>query len=166
MATKYINIVGKCAWAHNLFKYDESRWGKRWMVDVYPNEEGLALMKEYGIALQPIKKPLFEGEIGFRFRRDVEKMIKGKTTEFEPPKVLDEEGRPWGNEERIGNGSTVEINVAVYETRGGDGPNGHRLQGMKVLELVPYVAPDADENAPTTPKPVKTGTSPRVKSPW
>lgn len=165
MATKYYNIVGKCAWAHNLFRPDESRYGKRWMVDVYPTEEGMKVFNEAGIELRPIKKPFFEGEVGYRFRRDVEKMIKGVVTEFDPPKVVDKDGKPWDDNERIGNGSLVELNVAVYETRGGDGPNGHRLQGMKVLELVPY-APPEEGGSSANAAPIKTNTSPRVKSPW
>jgi hypothetical protein len=166
MATQYYNITGKCAWAHNLFKYDESRYGKRWMVDVYPDEEGMETFNEAGIELRPIKKPLFEGEVGYRFRRDVEKQIKGKMESFQPPKIVDIDGEPWPSDgPRIGNGSTVEINVAVYETRGGDGPKGHRLQGMRVLELVPYEAPNPEATPPVE-APVKTATSPRVKSPW
>lgn len=165
MATKYVNIVGKCAWAYHLFIPDEGRYGRRWMVDVYPTKEGMEVFNSSGIGLKEIRKPFFEGEVGFRFRRDVEKEIKGVKQSFNPPVIVDSEGKPWPEDVRIGNGSLVEVNVAVYQTRGGDGANGHRLQGMKVLELVPYETPVAAEAPPATTQ-VKTNVSPRVKSPW
>lgn len=166
MATKYVNIVGKCAWAYHLFVPDEGRYGRRWMIDVYPTDEGMEVFKESGIELRPIRKPFFDGEVGYRFRRDVEKEIKGVKQTFTEPVVVDADGKPWPNDVRIGNGSLVEINVAVYQTRGGDGPNGHRLQGAKILELVPYEPPTAEETAEAKPSTVKTNISPRVKSPW
>lgn len=160
MATKYVNIIGKAAWAHNLFRLDESPYGKSWNVEVYPTPEGQKVFDEAAISLRPIKKPIFAGETGYKFKRHPEK----NGWEYSAPVVVDKDNNPWPNDVAIGNGSLVEINVCVYDTRGGLGPKGHRLQSVKVLEHVPYVR----ENAPApSQQQIKTNENKRVpNTPW
>lgn len=165
MATKFIKLTGKVAWAKNLFTLDETPWGKFWSVDLYPDAASLKLMKEHKVGLRPVNKPFFEGEDGFRFRRPNVKTISGKEVVFERPTLLDVDNNNLNMPEGvyIGNGSIMELNVAVYQTRGGEGPVGHRLEGAKLLELVEYTGDK--ENDPVEGQ-TKTAVSPPVKKPW
>lgn len=160
MATEYYNIVGKCAWAKNLFVPDVSKYGKKWSLDVYPDPDGLEVYKETGMQLKPIKKPYFDGEVGYKFRRDVEKRINGEMQQFDPPTVKNKDGTDWPDNVSIGNGTVVEANIAVYDTVMG---KGHRLMGVTILEHVPYDAPSANEKVAGA---TKTATSGRVAAPW
>lgn len=80
-------------------------------------------------------------------------MIKGTTNEFGGPKIVDKDdsvmveyikgedgngGYVWvrkGTPTLIGNGSEVEVTVAVYDTQMG---KGQRLESVKVLDLIEY----------------------------
>lgn len=173
---KYYVFRGKAAWTQNLFKLDESPYGKAWTVEVYPDKDSLELFKEAGVQLQPIKKPLFEGELGYRFKRYPER----NGFEFDPPVVVDNDGEHWDPNVAIGNGSVVEITVCVYPTRKGMGPNGSRLESVRVLEHVPYERPiivpnnsmrrvdnESSSAVPTNVNTtVKTNTSRTPKTPW
>lgn len=134
---KYYVLRGKLAWTQNLFKLDESPYGKTWNVELYPDADSLALFKEAGIQLQPNKKPVFEGELGYKFKRYPER----NGFEFDPPVVVDNDGEEWDSNVAIGNGSIGEVTVCVYPTRKGMGPNGSRLEAVRVLEHVPYERP-------------------------
>ena len=155
MATKYYVFVGKAAWP-KLVRPDEGPYGKKWMIDLYPDEDNLCLIEDSGVKINPIKaSPTFPGEIGYRFKRDVEKVINGKMTQFEPPKVVDKDNNEFT--ENIGNGSIVECEVAVYDTRAG---KGHRLNTVRVLEHVPYVGQETIRVG------TKTAVSPKTKKVW
>lgn len=158
MATEYINLTGKAAWAYHLFQPD-NRY-KQWTVDLYfePDSESLEAYNEAGIQLKQIKPEhaAFKAPlVGYRFKRRQEQIINGEKVTFDPPVVTDEEGNEFS--ERIGNGSILEINVAVYDTAMG---KGHRLQSARVLELVPYEKSEKVEDQP------KTAKSKKVKTPW
>lgn len=158
MASKYLKIRGKVAWAKHLFTLDESPYGKYWSVIMYPDKESRAAMKEAGIGLEPVKNPTFPGEDGFKFRCPVAKLIKDELVKFERPPVLNPDGTTLQLPEGvfIGNGSIMELNVIAFETQKGTGPVGHRLLSSTLLELVPYEKqsnplPDAVKTTVTRP---------------
>lgn len=157
MATKYYTFVGKAAWP-KVKVPDETPWGKKWTIDLYPDADNIALIEESGVGLKPFKGETFPGETGYRFRRDVSKVINGEMQEFDPPVVTDVNNQPL--EANIGNGSLVEVNVAVYDTRKGTGPKGHRMNSIKVIELVPYAGKESIRVAKNTSE------SPKVGKPW
>lgn len=154
MASKYLKLRGKVAWAKNLFTVDESKFGKFWSVILYPDEESKKAMKEAGIGLQPVKNSDFPGEDGYKFRCPVTKLIKDELVRFEKPPILNPDGTTLQLPEGvfIGNGSIMELNVVAFETQKGEGPVGHRLLSSTLLELVPY-------EKQTNPLPEETKTS-------
>lgn len=136
MATKYINLRGKLKWTNKLKETDEYGGNTFWKVSLYDMDEAsIAAFEESGCRVRPKDD---EGAQVYTFRRDTNKMIKGENVEFEPPLVVDNEGNKF--EGSIGHGSEGIVNVAVYDTQMG---KGHRLQGVKVVELVEF-EPDAD----------------------
>ena len=145
MASKTVVFEGRVAWA-KVYQPDDTKWGQRWSVDVYLEGDELAKFKATGAQLEPIKKPLFEGMEGYRFRRDKEKLIKGKIIKFGSPEVVDADGKPMTA--LIGNGSVAKVAVCFYDTVQG---MGHRMEGIKVLEHVPYenLSFDRDEEHTT-----------------
>jgi len=164
MATKYIKIRGKIAWAKSLFNADDTPWGTFWSIEMYPDEASKQLMKEHDIGLRPVKKPFFEGEDGYKFRRPTQKNISGKMVDFERPQLMNADGGHLDLPESvyIGNGSVMELDVAVYQTLKGTGPVGHRLEKAKLLELVEYKGAESEKVEGAT----KTAVSPATKKPW
>ena len=136
MATKYLNLRGKLNWTNKLKDTDEYGGQTFWKVSLYDmDEESFAAFTSSGCRVKPKDD---EGEQVYTFRRPTHKMIKGENVEFEPPLVVDAEGTPFDGS--IGHGSEGIVNIAVYDTQMG---KGHRLQGVKVVDLVEFV-PDAD----------------------
>lgn len=129
MATRYFKFVGPCKWA-KVTKPDDKY--NVYSINLYLNDAMLAKYKESGIQVG-----VKEDDDGTYvvFRRPVQKIIKGELVELGPPKV-DYNGKPLEN--FIGNGSVVEVDVAVYDSLKG---KGHTLQSVRVKELVVYERP-------------------------
>ncbi len=83
-----------------------------------------------------------DGKYWYKFRRDYSKLIGKEAVEFGPPEVINKDGEPFT--ESIGNGSTVTIRVALFDTAKGV---GHRLEKVRVDKHVAYVK--AGSEAPT-----------------
>ena len=114
MATKFYKFKGKAAWA-KVKQPDESEYGVNWTIDIYMDKDNWALLKASGVRLGEIKNPVFPGENGVKFKSPTEKVIKGDVSKFDPPKVTGPDDKPM--DDLIGNGSVVEVVIAVYETR-------------------------------------------------
>lgn len=129
MATKYFKFTGPCKWA-KVTKPDDKY--NVYSINVYLNDEMLAKYAKSGMQMQ-----IKEDEDGsyVAFRRPVQKIIKGELVELGPPRVSYKGG---DLENLIGNGSIVEVDVAVYDSLKG---KGHTLQEVKVKELVIYERP-------------------------
>jgi hypothetical protein len=69
-------------------------------------------------------------------------MIKDQLVAFGPPTVIDKDKNPVTA--LVGNGSKVTAKVAVYDTRMG---KGHRLETVRVDELVEFVPEKKDAAA-------------------
>lgn len=161
--TQYINLQGRAYWTHRLFVPDDFNGDRKWSVSLYLEGSELEKFEGIGLSLQPVgsgrsktKPELPDPWKGFRFTRPCEKDFGKGPEELEAPKVLDKDNKPFPEDKRIGNGSLVEINISVY----GDRIKGHRLNSVKVLELVEYESPVRVEEAP------KTVVSPKTKTPW
>lgn len=154
--TQYYRLTGKIEYAHHLFVPDEYPAGsgqKRWQCNFYPDDRDA--LKLTGCQLRYDRKT----DSYVRPRRDVRKKIKEEIVEFEPPRVTNADGTPF--EDRIGNGTHAEITISVFPTGMG---NGHRLEAVRILDLVRYdPVVDEGEEAPTSKVETKVETTPVVK---
>ena len=170
MATEIHKFTGKAKWA-KVYDAEEFRGSTNWKIDVYLDKKGLDARSKAGI-----QSKVYEDEDGkyVSFKRPKTKLIKGVLNEFSGPKILDKDGNElvsyrkaadglnWervGNPVLIGNGSEVEVTIAVYDTQMG---KGQRLESVRVIDLIEYKSDGGGfdtivKSAPTT------GTS---KTPW
>lgn len=132
MATKYYSFTGVTKWVNGqyggLFEPDP-KYGN-FSVILYPDPKSWDRFKQSGLALEPRTD---EDGDSIRFRRPEQKLMKKELVKFGRPKVFFKEGIEPTRD--IGNGSTIEVNVAVYDTGQG---KGHRLESVRVLDLVKY----------------------------
>jgi hypothetical protein len=139
LATKIIYLTGKAKWAKVRTpdeKYDN------FTIDLFPTKESWGEFKASGMEVRP--KRADEGEY-ITLRRPNNKLIKNEIVTFGPPKVLNPDETVF--EGLIGNGSTVTLKVAVYDTIKG---KGHRLEAVRVDDLVVYEGAQSSV-FPTTP---------------
>lgn len=157
MATKYYTIKGKVAWA-KVFEPDEYLGTKKYKVNFFP--DNAEEFRNTGIQVRPKtnSNPDNNVPVGtyYTLSRPISKEINGEEVEFGQPDLYDANGDQF-EQKIIGNGSTVEVRFCVYDTRMG---KGHRLEGLKVLELV---VPELSEN-----KEIEKNAEPSVKTkaPW
>jgi len=158
MATQTVKMRGKVYWA-KVYAPDVAFGASTYKLDFYPlNDAEFQKFKEAGI-----QKTVKENENGkyFQLSRPDFKLIKGEIITFTSPVIEDKEGKTIvdhvnvetgnrvysynakdknkiirrGNPILIGNGSEVEVRVAVYDTAKG---KGHRLESVKILDLIEY----------------------------
>lgn len=153
MATKYHKFTGRGEW-FKIFVPDEFPVGqKKYTLNFYPDDR--QAIKDAGIQLRYDRKT----DSFIRPRRDVFKKIRNEVVEFGPPVVVNKDGEEWNSESMgyLGNGTKVELTIAVYETQGFG--KGHRLEKVRILDLVPYTK----EEAVTEPQKEEQKTEPSVK---
>jgi hypothetical protein len=133
MARKIYYFSGKCEWAQ-VFQptpdYDKSK--QSYKINLIFDQQSLNMFHDSELQLK--LKEHKDGGKYTTFRRPTHQMIKGEVTEAGPPEVIDADGKPM--EVKIGNGSDVALKVEVYDSARG---KGHRLLGVKVINLIPYV---------------------------
>lgn len=147
MASETIYIKGTAMWA-KLFErnkdnaeFYEATDGQT-KIDLILEKEEFDKLKEAGSR----KKPDVTDE-GLKVKLS-RPWVHTSIEEFGgPPQVVDAEGADWDDGVSIGNGSTVEVAVTIYDSKFG---KGTRLDGVKVLELVPYESDESGE--PRAPK--------------
>lgn len=134
MATKTYYFEGAGMWP-KLAKPDDYNGVEKYKISVVLDD--LDLLKGSGVRLRT--KTTEDGEM-VTFSRPVEgrTMPDGSTLGGGKPLVVDSDGNPWDETRLIGNGSRVRVKVSVYDTRMG---KGHRLEGVQVLEYIPYDNP-------------------------
>lgn len=125
--TKVYKFKGKSKWAM-VHKVDE-KYGN-YKIDVYLDEPSLKLYNESGCQMK-----IKEDEDGsyVTFRRANSQLMGTELVVFGKPKVVNKENEEIND--LVGNGSEVVIKVEVFNTKNGV---GHRLEGVCVLDLVPY----------------------------
>lgn len=146
MASKNIILRGKSYWAR-VYEGNHDEYGGKefYKITVALDDESWAKYNKSGMTLKakPVSQSDEDAPLGVTFRRDKEpRVFKDKKTgeyvEFGggAPDVLDANGKPI--DDLIGNESDVEVLVSVYKTKTVPPKTGHRLEKIKVLNLVPY----------------------------
>jgi hypothetical protein len=142
--TKTVVIRGTLDWAKVTGKArphtGEPRYDKGpfWSVDVTPNAESMALIKQLGLT-EKLRDPSpkdknRKGEGKFLSLRVLENKPDGSKND--PPKVVDLRGDDW-NGSNLGNGTIGDVKVRVVDY-GRSIPKGVYLQAIRVLDHVPY----------------------------
>ena len=134
MATETYFFKGKCKWAKVYPGQEKSQFGDRFSLDFYPEDQ--EAFKATGVQLHPKED---EDGVKYQLRREPQKLIRGELVNFGPPQVFDKANKPFTD--AIGNGSTVTVKIAVYDTVKG---KGHRLDAVRVEDLVVYKKEDGD----------------------
>lgn len=155
MATKTIKVVGVAHWA-KVFESIRDRTGYQgayeghdgaYTIDLLMDPENEAKVTASGSAAQRRK----DGTYKFKRKHQDVEWAGGE------PKVVKADGTPWNTETDgiiIPNGSTVELELSVYDTRMRPGT---RLESVKVLELAeleekketpPPSTPETEEEIP------------------
>lgn len=165
MATSYINLTGKARYVKNIFQPDEAFGASKFKAGIYLDDENLQKYKNSGIQVS-----IKEDENGkyVVLSRDEVKMINKNLVYFTPPYIKNKDtsyrvhytnnngemvrqysdakdkdkiqriGEPF----MIGNGSLIELNVCIFDTK--TKGKGHRLEGIRIIDLIEYV-PKAQE---------------------
>lgn len=170
--TQYVKLTGKVAWAHRLIEPDEYMGKENYTVNFYPDEAGKEFFKKSGLRLQPKTETREDtnlvGEVFVRLRRPTERDFKDGKTFFMPPFIYNKDGSPLvtfvdqngkahtqhkgnidleqkGEYPNIGNGSEVEVELSIYDA--GPYGKGHRLESVRIIDLIEYVAPEEEEQS-------------------
>jgi len=138
MASKTIKLTGEASWA-KLQQPDEYLGVERWTINLAMDDKSLETFKASGSRLK-VKE---DNAVSIKKTVDAPNNWKGS---WEAPTIKYKDSVD--PDLVIGNGSTVECSVEVYDTKYG---KGTRLNSVKVLELIPYVT-DAPEETPETPE--------------
>lgn len=150
MTTK---LKGKAFWAR-VYEGNHDEYGGKefYKITVALDDESWVKFNKTGSGLKPKAVSSDDDTLGITFRRDVKGksgIKNGKKWEIPggPPQVVDADGDEMTD--LIGNESLVEVAVDFYKVKNGPmkGKKGHRLEGVKVLELVHYEAPDEDDES-------------------
>lgn len=174
MAQRIVRLRGISYWAR-LYEGQEDEYNDKVFtkITVELDNESWEKYNKSRMKLRP--RPVTSDDDapdGITFRREVEgKMVKSRTGKDKElgggyPKVVDKNGDEMTSDQLIGNGSLVEVKVSVYDI-----PSrklvGHRLEEVKVLELVPYEPYDEDdeeeEEEPVKEEPKKKASTPATK---
>lgn len=130
---------GKVAWAKVLGApakgYEENT--REWSIDFEPNEESKAkYLKEGGSDFYLKTKTNHPLNEFIAFKRAE---IKKDGTPAKQIEVVDAKGKAWDSDVRIGNGSVVDVKVALNEvTVGRNKRLKPSLIAIRVVEHVPY----------------------------
>lgn len=141
--TRKIKIQGKVKWVRHKVP---NKYGN-WSHEMYPNPEGLELIRE--LQGQGLKNKLSKDEDGWHcaFSRPTQKTIKGKVQGFAPPIIVQADGvTPLRDDVLVGNGSDATTLLDVYEHRvpGTESKSvAARWEAMKIDHLIPFI-PERD----------------------
>jgi hypothetical protein len=125
--TKILYLSGTAKWA-KLIEPDKKF--NNWTLDLYLDDKSVDNFKKAELELQ--LRSSDEGPF-IKLRRPVAKLIKNELVQYDPPQVTDQGGNKVTA--LVGNGSKVTCKVEVFGTVKG---NGHRLDAVRVDELVEY----------------------------
>ncbi len=125
-------IQGKSKWVK---VFGEPVWGyenkhKEWSLDLYVDEETVHRLEVEGLK-DKIKDKGNGPYITFKRRE-----LKIDGSQNQPIRVVDHHGQPWDPKQRIGNGSTVNVNFAINEY--GKNQKSANILSMQVWDLVKY----------------------------
>ena len=152
MATRIVKLTGIGEWA-KVFEDNRDMQGYDGVyescngactIDLVLDEDNMAKLK----ASRSIKRGKPDPAGRGHTVRFVRKFDGGQPRNSGAPIVLKDDGTPWtyADDGTIGNGSTVEVTLSVYDTRMAN-IVGTRLDKVKVIEHLEYV-PDTGETPP------------------
>ena len=141
MASKEYMFSGEIKWS-DLFVPDNYEGVENYKVTLLVDNDEYYKFKEAGIRTRP-KKDEETGKWLLTFKRPAEgkKVTDRQGNEVilggGAPKIVNKDGEAWTREmPLIGRNSTVDIRVTVYDA--GRMGKGHRLEALKVTNLIPY----------------------------
>ena len=156
MATRKVKLTGIAEWAR-VFETNRDMDGFDGVyrdhdgactIDVIMDDDNLAALK----ASRSMKKGTPDAEGRATKVKFIRKFNTGKDWDSGAPIVQKSDGSTWSidNDGTIGNGSTVEVELSVYDT---SRPNivGTRLDKVKVVDHVAYIADTAGDEASPPP---------------
>lgn len=162
MATRKVKLKGLAYWAkvfpqnRDLTGYDNTLVdvGGQTTIDVDLTDMEIAKLNKSGSMLRGTPSKDNEGLTRVKFKRKWEETYGGGA-----PEVIKPDGTPWDYDMDgiIGNGSTVEVILSVYDTSRKN-IVGTRLEKVNVTNLVKYEAPEfepEEEPIKVQPKSVK-----------
>ena len=156
MATRKVVLTGIGEWAkvfedNRDMKGFEGAWEEfngACTIDMILDDENMQILRNSKSMKKGTPDP--EGR-GTRVRL-IRKFETGRDWDSGAPVVTKSDGSKWNYEEdgTIGNGSTVQVTVSVYDTSR-KGIVGTRLDRIKVINHVEYQPEDEDEVVPPPP---------------
>lgn len=118
-----------------------------WSFDLGVTDNVLEACKKEDVTLKQYIKPATNPKSGkthasgMDYIKFIRKAVKADGTPGKPFKVVDNKGRPWPEDKRIGNGSIVNVKFSVQETpQGNIKPSAIAIQ---VWELKEFEGDDA-----------------------
>jgi len=120
---------------------DEYEGNKFWKVSFYPKDaDELQKIKDTGLKLK-IRED--DGGKFVIFKRPETKQFKTDLVTFEAPKVINPDGSEFDAEAQgqIGNGTKATVKVEIFDA---GQRKGHRLEMVRIDELVKYEKPEAE----------------------
>lgn len=167
MATRRVKLTGICYWAKVFpenrdltgFENALADVGGQTTIDVDLNTENMAKLQKSRSMKKGTASPDNDGLTRVRFTRRWEDKVSGGA-----PVVVKADGTVWDYDEdgTIGNGSTVEVVLSVYDTSR-KSIVGTRLEKVKVLVHKEYNPDGEEEEEEETPPPEKTAQKPTSK---
>ena len=167
---KNIVFTGKAYWAR-VYEGNHDEYGGKefYKITVALDNESWSKFNQSGCQLKTKPVESDSDILGVTFKRDVHPKTgidkKGKAWSLGggAPRVVDADGDELTD--LIGNTSDVEVLVEIYTIDTGPlkGKKGHRLEAVKVLNLVKYEAPDDDDDTPES-EPEVQEEAPKKKS--
>ena len=164
MATRKVVLTGIGEWAkvfedNRDMKGFEGAWEEfngACTIDMILDDENMQILRNSKSMKKGTPDP--EGR-GTRVRL-IRKFETGRDWDSGAPVVTKSDGSKWNYEEdgTIGNGSTVQVTLSVYDTSR-KGIVGTRLDRIKVINHVEYQPEDEDEVAPPPPPRVVSNNS-------
>ncbi len=163
MATRKIKLTGIAEWA-KVFTQNRDMLG---FEEAYVSCDGACtidvILDEQNMALLKASKSMKRGKPDPQGRGTMVRLVRKYDTGYEwasgPPVVVKANDMEWDYDVdgTIGNGSTVEVILSVYDTKM-KSIVGTRLDKVKVLKHIEYEAPDEDVQtvAPPTESPALT----------
>jgi len=161
MATRKVKLTGTAEWA-KVFEQNRDLTGYEGAyeahdgactIDLLMDEANVAALK----ASRSIKQPKDVGNGLFK-AKFIRKFNTGRDWDSGAPVVTHADGTPWDfdSDGPIGNGSSVEVMLSVYDTSYKNRA-GTRLDSIKVIELVndEEIISANTVAAPSSPSPVK-----------
>ena len=152
MATRKVKLTGIAEWAR-VFESNRDMDGFDGVyrdhdgactIDVIMDDDNLAALK----ASRSMKKGTPDAEGRGTKVKFIRKFNTGKDWDSGAPVVQKSDGSTWdiNSDGTIGNGSTVEVELSVYDT---SRPNivGTRLDKVKVIDHVAYIADTTGDEA-------------------